>query len=102
MLPIFNTSKSTSSKLRYRQIACLLLNHIKTHYKNIFAQNQNFRRLLNKKTLNNLQKLKEDIQAKQLALHYFSSFQLISDILTYQFEADCLADIQNLCNYLSI
>ncbi|CAD8096523.1 unnamed protein product [Paramecium primaurelia] len=102
MLTTFNSTNLTSSKERHRQISCLLLNYIKTHYKNIFVENQNFNRLSNQKTLNNLQKLKEDYQAKQLALQYFSSFQLIQDILASQIEVDCLADIQKLCLFLSV
>ncbi|CAD8106120.1 unnamed protein product [Paramecium primaurelia] len=96
-----NSEQSTLNKHRYRQISVLLLNHIKLNHKNILKQNSNFRILLNKRTQNSLQNLKKDFEAKQLTLQYFSSFQLISDLLTSKIDVECLADIQELCNYLS-
>ncbi|CAD8106549.1 unnamed protein product [Paramecium sonneborni] len=101
MLTTFNSSNSIFKKDRYRLISFLLLKHLKTHHKDIFMQNLNIRILLKKKNHHQLRNLKNDFEAKQLTLEYFGSFQLISDILELQIDANCLVDIQELCYYLS-
>ncbi|CAD8186981.1 unnamed protein product [Paramecium octaurelia] len=110
MSTIFNTDQSTATRHRYRQISNLLINHLSNyficlsleiHHKGIFKQNANFKVLLNKKTKSTLLSLKNDQQAKQLTLKYFSSFELLQDILTSKIDANCLTEIQQLCNYFS-